>query len=238
MNGRGDERRSCSEHGVPYIGRTCVFDAKHSDFELIFPDPVHEFDTSDDDRGSSEPLQAKHWAQAKLDRAMILFNDDLPFEMAASEEFFNTQHMDAGPRLSAFAREYAPLPLFAPEPGRLRGDPGPCSASRRMDGRQRADGVACSACGRQSWMMLGGWLNAVACVLKKRIRHLLFQPISQPRFDPVSSLMRPANPELGHRLEPASIPTVNQPRTGKTPMSGFQFQRKLIERCDNASRRP
>jgi hypothetical protein len=70
-------------------------------------------------------------------------------------------------------------------------------------------------------MMLGGWLNAVACVFKKRIRHLLFPPISRPRFDPVSSLMRPANPELGHRLEPASIPTVNQPRTGKTPISSL-----------------
>ncbi len=61
-----------------------------------------------------------------------------------------------------------------PASGRLRGDPGPCSASRRMDGRQRADGVARSACGRQGWLMLGGWLNAAACVLKKRIRHLLF----------------------------------------------------------------
>nr|WP_246729904.1 hypothetical protein [Methylocystis sp. MJC1] len=50
--------------------------AKRSEFELTFPDPVRELDTSDGDRGSSsEPLQPKHWAQAKLDRSMILFNE-------------------------------------------------------------------------------------------------------------------------------------------------------------------
>ncbi len=43
-------------------------------------------------------------------------DDDLPVEMAASEEIFNTQHMGIGPLLSAFAGKYAPLPRFAPEP--------------------------------------------------------------------------------------------------------------------------
>ena len=41
----------------------------------FFSDPVHEFDTSDGDRGFSEPLQAKHRTQAKFDRSMILFNE-------------------------------------------------------------------------------------------------------------------------------------------------------------------
>ncbi len=72
---RGHERRSCSEHRVPDFGRTGVFDANRSEFELTFPDPVHELDTSDGDRGSSEPLQPKHWAQAKFDRSMVLFNE-------------------------------------------------------------------------------------------------------------------------------------------------------------------
>lgn len=70
---REHERRSCSAHRVPEFGRTGVFDAKRSEFELTFPDPVHELDTSDSDRGSSEPLQSKHWAQAKFDRSMILY---------------------------------------------------------------------------------------------------------------------------------------------------------------------
>jgi hypothetical protein len=42
---------------------------------LTFSDPVHEFDTSDGDRGVSEPLKAKHRTQAKFDRSVILFND-------------------------------------------------------------------------------------------------------------------------------------------------------------------
>lgn len=41
---------------------------------------------------------------------------DLPIEMAASEGFFNIQHMGNYPLPSAFADKYAPLPLFAPEP--------------------------------------------------------------------------------------------------------------------------
>ena len=52
-----------------------VFDAKPSEFELTFPDPVHEFNASDGDRGVSKALKAKHWTQAKFDRSMILFNE-------------------------------------------------------------------------------------------------------------------------------------------------------------------
>jgi len=36
---------------------------------------VYEFNTGDGDRGVSEPLKAKHRAQAKFDRLMILFNE-------------------------------------------------------------------------------------------------------------------------------------------------------------------
>jgi hypothetical protein len=36
--------------------------------------------------------------------------------MAASEGFFNIQHMGNYPLPSAFADKYAQLPLFAPEP--------------------------------------------------------------------------------------------------------------------------
>jgi hypothetical protein len=76
---RGDtdesRSRSCSEHGIPDFGRPAFFDAKCSEFELTFPDPVHEFDPGDGDRGVSEPLQTEHGAQAKLDRPMILFNE-------------------------------------------------------------------------------------------------------------------------------------------------------------------
>ena len=46
-----------------------------SEFELTFPDPVQEFDPGDGDRGVSELLQTEHGTQAKLDRAMILFNE-------------------------------------------------------------------------------------------------------------------------------------------------------------------
>ncbi len=71
----GRQRRSCSEHDIPDFGRAAVFDVKRAEFELTFPDPVHEFDPGDGDRGVSEPLQTEHGAQAKLDRPMILFNE-------------------------------------------------------------------------------------------------------------------------------------------------------------------
>jgi hypothetical protein len=79
-----DQRRSCSEHGIPDFRRAAIFDAKRSKFELTFPDPVHEFDPGDGDRGVSEPLQSEHRAQAKLDRPMRLFKyfDDLIFVRA------------------------------------------------------------------------------------------------------------------------------------------------------------
>ena len=71
----GAQSRSCSEHGIPDFGRPAFLDAKRSEFELTFPDPMHEFDPSDGGRGVSEPLQTEHGAQAKLDRPMILFKD-------------------------------------------------------------------------------------------------------------------------------------------------------------------
>ena len=61
--------------GRVVVSRPLVFDAKPSEFELTFSDPVHEFDTSDGDRGVSEPLKAKHRTQAKFDRSVILFNE-------------------------------------------------------------------------------------------------------------------------------------------------------------------
>jgi hypothetical protein len=64
-------------------------------------------------------------------------------------------------------------------------------------------------------MMLSGWLNAVG-LRSQETNSTPFIPADlRPRFDPVSSLMRPANPELRHRLGTASIPTVNQTGPGK-----------------------
>jgi hypothetical protein len=37
-------RGSCGENCIPNFGRCFVFDAKLSEFELIFPDPMREFD--------------------------------------------------------------------------------------------------------------------------------------------------------------------------------------------------
>ncbi len=36
------------------------------EFELTFPDPVHEFDAGDGDRGVSEPLQTEHGPKRSL----------------------------------------------------------------------------------------------------------------------------------------------------------------------------
>ncbi|MBG0812438.1 hypothetical protein IY145_24180 [Methylosinus sp. H3A] len=48
----------CGEPGFPDIGRTALVDAETSKFELAFPDPVHEFNAGDGDRGGSEPFQS------------------------------------------------------------------------------------------------------------------------------------------------------------------------------------
>ena len=43
------ELGSCSENCVPDCGRLVVFDAKHSEFELTFSEPMYEFNTGDGD---------------------------------------------------------------------------------------------------------------------------------------------------------------------------------------------
>jgi hypothetical protein len=40
----GTLRGSCGENCIPNFGRPFVFDVKLSEFELIFPDPMHKFD--------------------------------------------------------------------------------------------------------------------------------------------------------------------------------------------------
>jgi hypothetical protein len=57
---------SGSENCIPDCGRRVVFDAKPSEFELTFSDPMHEFNTGDGDRGAPKPLQSKHWTQAEF----------------------------------------------------------------------------------------------------------------------------------------------------------------------------
>ena len=68
---------------------------------MTFPDPVHEFDTSDGDRGVSEPLQAEHWTQAKLDRSMILFNEVV--------QIFRRSNL--GPRVTLLFEEFTRRPM-------------------------------------------------------------------------------------------------------------------------------
>jgi hypothetical protein len=48
----GTLRGSCGENSIPDFWRPVVFDAKLSEFELTFPDPMHEFNASDGDRGA------------------------------------------------------------------------------------------------------------------------------------------------------------------------------------------
>jgi hypothetical protein len=62
----------CGENCIPDFGRRFVFDAKLSEFELTFPDPMHEFNAGDGDRGAPKALQSKHWTQTKFDRSMVL----------------------------------------------------------------------------------------------------------------------------------------------------------------------
>ena len=51
---------SSSENRIPDSGRLVVFDAKLSEFELTFSDPMYEFDAGDGDRGApkSASIQA------------------------------------------------------------------------------------------------------------------------------------------------------------------------------------
>jgi hypothetical protein len=43
------------------------------EFELTFPDPMHEFNARDGDRGAPKALQSKHWTKTKFDRSMVAF---------------------------------------------------------------------------------------------------------------------------------------------------------------------
>jgi hypothetical protein len=64
----------CGENCIPDFGRRFVFDAKLSEFELTFPDPMHEFNAGDGDRGALKALQSEHWTQTKFDRPVILLD--------------------------------------------------------------------------------------------------------------------------------------------------------------------
>jgi Salmonella virulence plasmid 65kDa B protein len=70
----GTLRGSCGENSIPDFWRPLVFDAKLSKFELTFPDPMHEFNAGDGDRGALKALQSEHWTQTKFDRPVILFD--------------------------------------------------------------------------------------------------------------------------------------------------------------------
>ena len=62
----------CGENCIPNSWRGFAIDAKLSEFELTFPDPMHEFNAGDGDRGAPKALQSKHWTQTKFDRSMVL----------------------------------------------------------------------------------------------------------------------------------------------------------------------
>src|SRR5450631_636235 len=66
-------KESGGENRIPDFRRGFAFEAKLADFELTFPDPMHEFDAGDRDRGAPK-AQSKHWAQTKFDRSMVLFD--------------------------------------------------------------------------------------------------------------------------------------------------------------------
>jgi len=72
--GSGTLRGSCGENCIPNFGRSFAIDAELSEFELTFPDPMHEFNAGDGDRGASKTLQSKHRSQTKFDRSMVLLN--------------------------------------------------------------------------------------------------------------------------------------------------------------------
>jgi hypothetical protein len=65
---------SSGENCIPNFGCHFVFNAKLSEFELTFPDPMGEFNAGDGDRGAPKALQSKHWTQTKFDRSMVLFD--------------------------------------------------------------------------------------------------------------------------------------------------------------------
>jgi hypothetical protein len=65
---------SCGENSIPDFWRPVVFDAKLSEFELTFPDSVHQFNAGDGDRGAQKALQSEHWTQTKFDRPVILLD--------------------------------------------------------------------------------------------------------------------------------------------------------------------
>ena len=62
----------CGEYCVPDFWRGFAIDAKLAERELTFPDPMHEFNAGDGDRGAPKALQSKHWTQTKFDRSMVL----------------------------------------------------------------------------------------------------------------------------------------------------------------------
>jgi hypothetical protein len=51
-----------------------AFDAKLAEFELTFPDPMHELNGDGGDRGAPKTFQPKHWTQSKSDRSVVLLN--------------------------------------------------------------------------------------------------------------------------------------------------------------------
>jgi hypothetical protein len=69
----GTLRGSC-ENCIPNFGRSVVFDAKLSEFELTFPDPMYEFDAGNRRCGSPKLLEAKHRTRPELDRSVILLD--------------------------------------------------------------------------------------------------------------------------------------------------------------------
>jgi hypothetical protein len=61
----GSRHRSRGEHCIPNLGSGFVFDAKLTEFELTFSDPVHEFDAGDRRRSSRTPSALKRAIRAE-----------------------------------------------------------------------------------------------------------------------------------------------------------------------------
>src|SRR5271163_3350504 len=70
----GSRHWSRGEHCIPNLRSGFVFDAKLTEFELTFSDPVHEFDAGDRRCGSPKLLEAEHRTKPQLDRSVILLN--------------------------------------------------------------------------------------------------------------------------------------------------------------------
>ena len=62
----------CGENCIPNSWRGFAINAKLSEFELTFPDPMHDFNAGYGDRDAPKALQSKHWTQTKFDRSMVL----------------------------------------------------------------------------------------------------------------------------------------------------------------------